>query len=66
MRGHKAPDVVKCILQGIEQLNFNPNQASEPVQTLCIVEHIVCLILEGVARYVERIRQARSRQANER
>jgi len=31
-----------------------------------IVEHIACRILEGVAGYVERIRQAKCRQANER
>ena len=24
---------------------------------MCIVEHIACLVLEGVAGYVERIRQ---------
>ena len=39
-------------------------------QSLCrfclIVEHPACLILEGVAGYVKRIRQARCRQANER
>jgi len=28
---------------------FNPNRSLEPVQILCIVEHIVCLILEDVA-----------------
>jgi len=33
---------------------------------LCIVEHIACIILEDVADYVEEIRQARCRQANER
>jgi len=33
---------------------------------LCIVEHIVYPILEDVAVYVKRIRQARCRQANER
>ena len=31
---------------------FNPNRSLEPVQILCIVEHIVCLILEDVAGYV--------------
>jgi len=36
------------------------------VQILRIVEHLVCLILEGVAGYGKRIRQARCRQANER
>ena len=36
------------------------------MQILCIVEHIACLILEDVAGYAERIRQARCRQANER
>ncbi len=46
--------------------HFNPNRSLEPVQILCIVEHIVCLILEDVAGYVKRIRQARCRQANER
>jgi len=30
-----------------------------------IVEHIACLVLEAVAGYVERIRQTRCRQANE-
>ena len=38
----------------------------EPVQFCLIVGLIVCLIFEGVACYVERIRQARYRQANER
>ena len=66
IREYNTQDVVKCILQGSEHLNFTPNQSLEPVQILCIVEHIVCLIREGVARYVERIRQARCRQANER
>ena len=45
---------------------FNPNRALEPVQILCVVEHIVCLILEGIVDYVKRKRQARCRQANER
>ena len=45
--------------------SFKPNRPLEPVQILCIVGHIVCLILESVAGYVERIRQARCRQANE-
>jgi len=31
-----------------------------------LVEHISCLILEGVAGYVERTRQTRCRQASER
>ena len=47
-------------------LTFNQNWSLEPVQILCIVEHIACLILEDVAGYVKRIRQARCRQANER
>ena len=47
-------------------LTFNPNRSLEPVQILCIVEHIACLILEGVAGYAERARLARCRQANER
>ena len=47
-------------------LTFNPNRSLEPVQILCIVEHIACLILEDVAGYVKRIRQARCRQVNER
>ena len=34
---------------------FNPNRLLEPVQILCIVEHIACYILEGEAAYVERI-----------
>ena len=46
--------------------HFNPNRPLELVQILCIVEHIVCLIIEDVAGYVKRIRQARCRQANER
>ena len=66
IREYKAQDVVKCILQGSEHLNFTPNQSLEPVQILCIVEHIACLIREDVAGYVKRVRQARSRQANER
>ena len=37
-----------------------------PVQILCIVEPIACLIFEGVACYVKRIRLAKCRQANER
>ena len=45
---------------------FSANRSLEPVQILCIVGHIVCLILEGVAGYVERIRQAIYRQATER
>ncbi len=45
---------------------FNPNRSLEPVQILCIVEHVVSLIREDVADYAERIRQARCRQANER
>ena len=43
-----------------------PNRLLEPVQILCMVEHIACLALEGVAGYVKRKRQARCRQANER
>ena len=43
-----------------------PNRLLEPVQILCMVEHIACLVLEGVAGYVERKRQARCRQTNER
>ena len=46
--------------------SFTPNRSLEPVQILCVVEYIVDLILESVAGYVERIRQARCRQANER
>ena len=38
-------------------MRLNPNRLLEPVQIL-FVEHIACLILEGVAGYVERIRQA--------
>ena len=45
---------------------LNPDRLLVPVPILCIVEHIACLILEGVAGYVERIRQAICRQANER
>ena len=45
---------------------FNQNRSLVPVQILCIVELIACLILEDVAGYVERIRQAICRQANER
>jgi len=37
-------------------LTFNPNRSLDPVQILCIVEHIACLILEGVASYIERAR----------
>jgi len=36
------------------------------VQFLCIVEHIVCLILEGIVGYVERIRLERCPQTKER
>jgi len=43
-----------------------PNGLLGFVQILCIAEHIVWLILEGIAGYVKRIRQARCRQANER
>ena len=46
--------------------DLNPNRSLEPVQILCIVEHIACLIFEDVAGYVKRIRQARCRQAKER
>ena len=45
---------------------INPSRSLETVQILCIVEHIVCLILEYVADYVKRIRQTICRQANER
>ena len=31
---------------------FNQNRSLVPVQILCIVEHIACLILEDVAGYV--------------
>ena len=51
---------------GGTSVTFNPNRSLLPVQILCIVEHIVCLILEGVAGFAERIRRARCRQANER
>ena len=53
-------------LRGIFRTCLNPNRLLEPVQILCIVEHIVCLILEDAAAYVKKIRQARCRQANER
>ena len=39
-----------------------PNRSLEPVQILCIVEHIACLVLEGVAGYVDRTRLTRCRQ----
>ena len=45
---------------------FNPNRPLEPLRFCLIVEHIVCLILEGVAGYVKRIRQAICRQASKR
>jgi len=56
----------KAFVTHIPTLLFVPNRLLEPVQILCIVEHIACLIGEDVADYVERIRQARCRQANER
>ena len=43
-----------------------PNGLLGLMQILCIAEHIVWLILEGIAGYVKRIRQAKCRQANER
>ena len=46
--------------------SFNPNRSLEPMQILCIVAHLVCLVLEDVTGYAERIRQAICRQANER
>ena len=45
---------------------FNPNRPLEPVQILFACRHLACLVLESVAGYVERIRRARYRQANER
>ena len=36
---------------------FIPNPALNPMQILCIVEHIACLILEGLADYVMRTRK---------
>ena len=56
----------RCFLLHCIYERFNPNRPLEPVRILCIVEHVACLILEGVAGYVERIRRARCRQANER
>ena len=47
-------------------LTFNPNRSLEPVQILCIVEHIVWPYSLDVAGYVKRIRQVRCRQANKR
>ena len=47
-------------------LCFNPNRSLEPVQILCIVEHIVWPYSLDVAGYVKRIRQVRCRQANKR
>ena len=47
-------------------LKLNPNRPLEPVQILFGCRHLACHILEGVAGYVERIRQARCRQPNER
>ena len=45
---------------------FDPYWALKPVQILCAVEHIACLILEDLADYVMRTRKTRCRQANER
>ena len=47
-------------------MNLNPNQLLWPVQICLLVEHIACLILKGMARYVEKTSPARCRQANER
>lgn len=43
----------------------NGRLALKAVQILCVVDHVVRLILEGVAGIVKRIRQARCRHANE-
>ena len=43
-----------CTNAPIKKVNLN--RALEPVQILCFVEHIACLILKGVAGYVKRIR----------
>ena len=45
---------------------FSPNPALKPMQILCIVECIACLILEDLADYVMRTRKTWCRQANER
>jgi len=42
------------------------NRPLEPVQPLCIAEHIACLMLEGEACYVKRTRLAKCLQANKR
>jgi len=59
--------LVKLFSPNLCQRNrFIPNRALSLCRFLCIVEHIACIILEDVAAYVKRIRQARCRQASER
>jgi len=53
-------------LDAVVVLIFNPNRWLGLCRLCLIVERIVCLILEGVTGYVERIRQARCLQTNER
>lgn len=34
--------------EALKVKRLNPNRALEPVQILCIVDHLACLTLEGV------------------
>ena len=56
----------RCFLLHCIYERFNPNRSLEPVLFLFACRHLACLVLESVAGYVERIRRARYRQANER
>jgi hypothetical protein len=52
--------------EALKAKRLNPNRALEPVQILCVVDHLACFTLEGEAGYVKSVWQARCRQANER
>ncbi len=47
--------VCKGEKEALKVKRLNPNRALKPVQILCIVDHLACFRLEGVAGYVKSV-----------
>ena len=58
----KSPAKVRSACS--ECLFLTPIGSLEPLRFCLVANHIICLILEGAADYVERIRHTRCRQAS--
>lgn len=47
--------VCKGEKEALKVKRLNPNRALDPVQILCIVDHLACFTLVGVAGYVKSV-----------